>query len=239
MDRDAFIFGFVVLSLTVLIVYLKFFYKKADDDTPTIDMTACTPETPLLNVTDYELDEDGECVIKTCFGGYTLNSAGDECEPDLGFDPDDPVPDAVKTEIRNLLLTESEGRTFVTAKEIEGADMDAIVNGFVNNCPGGAAAYGPCAKDFVDFCDANPLETTNPHTGVDCDYIVDERIGVACETDATCTPVAEQCRAVGGDEICAYVPAGACDEAIEGVTCGDPIVRTCTQAATGDEKYCF
>ena len=238
MNRDTFIFGFVLFSLIGLFVFLRFFYKKADDgDAPTVDMTACTPETPLLNVTDYELDEDGECVIKTCFGGYELNSAGDECRPDLGFDPEDPAPSAVKNEIRQFLTEQAEGRTFVTAEEISRADLDTLANGFVNNCGGGG--FEQCAEDFVDFCDADPIATSNPHTGLDCDYIVDERIGVACEADADCAAVVEQCQEGEADgETCAYVPAdGPCPE---GAECGDPILRTCTRVpGGGDAKYCF
>jgi hypothetical protein len=188
----------------------------------------CTPENPVNNATEYTLNNKNECKVSKCIKYLKPNEDNTKCIVD-------PVSGNFLSEIQNNLLENANGRVFVTKEEIEGADINMIANGFLNNCL--SEDWKTCAKDFIEYCDDNPVDTTNPVTGLDCDHIVDDRIGEEC-SGYTCRNILKKCK----DSSCVYIPetnsTEECSQA--GVKC-TPIQQKCTETPTleDDKKYCF
>ena len=194
--------GVIVVVLILLGLGIYWLYNRNKDTSKSLTGDSCTPTTVDEKALDYKLNTNGECVISNCVQNFIPNDTMKKCIESEYSEKGKTLTD-FQSIIKNNLLTEAENRTFVTKEEIEGADIVAITNSFLNKCPTPDDEQNcfqdfpnyctDCVKDFIEYCDNNPTDTTNPITGLDCDYIVDERLGDACLLGNGCKEVNEIC----------------------------------------------
>lgn len=237
---------FIIVVIIILTLGVYWLYKKNQNKTDTLTDVSCTPYTIDERATDYKLNNKGECIITSCFQNFKTNDDMTKCVEMENFETEQDALLDFQTTIKSSLLSEAQNKIFVTEDEIENADIVAITNSFLNKCPTPGDVQTcirdfstyctDCVNDVVEYCDNNPTDTSNPITGLDCDYIVDERLGDACMLGDGCDTILKKCK----DDVCMYIPIENSSEECSqpGVTC-TPIVRTCTQTSDKLKSYCL